>query len=278
MRPRFSFSSHRTRNIENIRKQRPKYPDLARKVVEQSDIILEILDSRFIDETRNKPIEEIIKKKNKRIIFVLNKSDLIDIQKLKKELSSYDSIYPFIFFSCKTRKGNRELRNKIKIEAKKIIKEGKIIVGVIGYPNTGKSSLINILVGKRSAGVGSDAGFTKGIQKIKLSENVLLADTPGVIPVEKYSHAKTELITEHTKLGGKSYSQIKNPEDVIVKIMKEYPGLFEKFYKIDAKGDVDLLLEELGKKRGFMKRGGEPNTDMAARLILKDWQLGNIRL
>ena len=84
MKTRYSFSSRRTRKIDNIRKQKQKYPTIADKIVESSDIILEILDARFPEETRNPEIEEEIIKKGKRIIYVFNKSDLVDKRKLRK--------------------------------------------------------------------------------------------------------------------------------------------------------------------------------------------------
>ena len=93
---------------------------------------------------------------------------------------------PNIAISCKERTGIKDLRDLLKKLSRKIDSD-KVFVGVIGYPNTGKSSLLNILVGKSSAGVGSDAGFTKGLQKIKLTEKIVLIDSPGVIPKEKYS-------------------------------------------------------------------------------------------
>jgi len=65
---------------------------------------------------------------------------------------------------------------------------------------------------------------------------------------------------------------------VIANLMENYSKVLEKFYKIDAKGDSEVLLEELGKKRGFLKKGGEVNEDTTARLILKDWQSGKIKL
>ena len=197
---------------------------------------------------------------------------------------------PYCFISCKEREGIKDLRKKIQIASKRIEKknltdeqeklgfDNRVKVGVIGYPNTGKSSLINILVGKSSAGVGSDAGFTRGIQKIKLSSNIVLVDTPGVIPRDEYHHSKAEKLARHTKLNARASSQVRNPEDVVTLVMQEHPGLLEKFYKLEANGDPDLLLEELGRKKGFMKRGGEPNTDMSARFILKDWQEGRIKI
>ncbi len=280
MRVRYSFSSRHTGKIRNIRKQRGKYPSLAIKIAQDSDIILEILDSRFIQETRNEEIEEEIKKKRKKIIYVFNKADLIDKNKLKipKEL------IPYVFVSSTLRKGIKELRDRIKREAAEINKEKeddenqKIIVGIIGYPNTGKSSLINTLIGKSSAGVGSDAGFTKSLQKIKLSQNIVLIDSPGIIPEKEYSPQNKEKIALNTKLGARSYSQVKEPELVVVNIMKSYPNLLENFYKINSKGDPEVLLEELGKRKGFLKKGGEVNEDATARGIIKDWQTGKIKL
>lgn len=277
MKPRYSFSSRkgrRARDSPKMRKQKDKYPSIAEKIIEQSDIILQILDARFIQDTRNFEIEKEIKNKNKKIIFVLNKSDLT--KKFKKE--ELQNLKPNVLVSCKLRRGIKELRDKIKATAKKIKTDSKISVGVIGYPNTGKSSLINLLIGKSSAGVGSDAGFTKGLQKLKLSQNILLIDSPGVIPSKEYSSTNEESIAKHTKVGGRSYSQVKYPDMVVNKLVKEFPGILEKHYKIKTKGNSEILLEELGKKFNYFKKGGIVDEDKIARKILKDWQVGVIRI
>ncbi len=275
MKVRYSFSSRRTRHVENMRKQRGKYPVLIKKIIQDSDIILEILDARFIEETRNLEIEEEIKSQNKRLIYVLNKSDLLLNKKLKKI-----NLFPSILVSCKDRRDIKKLRELIKISSKKIRKPSgeKIIAGIIGYPNTGKSSLINLLIGKSSAGVGSEAGFTKGIQKLKLDENILLLDSPGVIPEGKYSHTEKEKISKQTIAGGRSFSQVKEPEIVIAELIKEYSSVLEKFYDIQANGDSEILIEELGRKKGFLKKGGLVDIDRTARQILRDWQTGKIKV
>lgn len=283
MRVRYSFSSRRTRRTKNIRKQRQKFPLVLKKIVEASNIILQILDARFVKETRNLEIEKLIKEKNKKIIYVLNKSDLIDEKTfLDKNEQQLQEISPYILISAKERTGGKKLRDLIKIESKNIkeeaLFEGKVIVGVIGYPNTGKSSLINMLIGKSSAKTGADAGFTKAMQKLKLSSSITLLDSPGVIPEKEYSGTEKKQIAQHTKVGARSYSQLRDPETVVASLIKEYPNVFEKYYKISAKGDSEALLEELGRKHNFLKKGNEVNFDKTARLILKDWQEGNIKL
>ncbi|MFQ5531809.1 MAG: GTPase [Candidatus Nanoarchaeia archaeon] len=276
MRVRYSFSSRRTRKLKNIRKQREKFPSLVLKIVANSDIIIEVLDARFIKETRNLELEEEITRQGKKIIYVLNKSDII--KKLNKK--DMPNLKPHVVVSCKLRKGIKELRSKIKELSKKIKNPvgERITIGVIGYPNTGKSSLINLLIGKSSAGTGSDAGFTKGIQKLKLTSEIFLLDSPGVIPKKEYSSIKSKLIAGHTKVGARSYSQVKEPEIVIATLMQEYKDVIEKHYKIQAKGDSEILLEKLGKKWNYFKKGGVVNLDKTARRILKDWQSGEIKV
>jgi ribosome biogenesis GTPase A len=269
---RHSFSSRHNRKTKNMRKQKKKYPSIAEKIVEDSDIILEILDSRFIEETRNRELEEKIEKLGKRLIYVMNKSDLAKKKNFNKS--------PKVSVSCKDRDGIKRLRDMIKREAKKITRKDdeKIAVGVIGYPNTGKSSLINLLIGKSSAGTGSDAGFTKNVQKLRLSEDIVLLDSPGVIPESEYSAIDKEKISKQTMLGGRSYSQVRNPDMVIDTLVKEYPDILDEFYEVDSKGDSEILIEELGKKRGFVKKGGVVDDDKTARVILKDWQTGKIKI
>lgn len=277
--------------MDKMNKQKQKYPAIAKNIIDISDIILEVLDARFIEQTRNKELENEIIKNGKKLIFILNKSDLIN-QKKSKE-NGFEKIYPYVFVSCVKRKGIKKLRDLIKREAKKIDKpvskeikgnkiqkssSDKVQVGIIGYPNTGKSSLINLLVGKASAGTGAEAGFTKGLQKIKLTPEIILIDSPGVIPSDIYSEIKKEKLAQHTIVGGRSSSQVKNPEVIVAEIMKENRGVLEKYYKIRAKGDAEILIEKLGRQKNFLAKGGEINFDKTARLILKNWQEGKIKI
>lgn len=285
----YTYSSHRTRHIEKIKKQRVKYPQVAKNIVDTSDIILEVLDVRFLEETRNKELEEEIKKQKKKIIYVLNKSDLVRNSRLNEIKGT---IYPYAIVSCTERRGIKDLRNLIKrvakeiekVEVREIIKDKVVLgddkrikVGVIGYPNSGKSSLLNILVGKSAAGVGADAGFTKNIQKIKLTDNIVLVDSPGVIPDEQYSLTDKTKIAQHSLAGGKSYTQIKEPDMAVFELFKKHKDVLNEFYEYNAE-ESEELIDFVGRKKGFMKKGGEVNEDAAAREILRSWQMGEIKI
>ena len=108
MRPRYSFSSRRTRRTKKMSKQRQTYPELIKKIIENSDIILEVLDARFPEKTRNKEIEKEIIQLNKKIIYVLNKSDLTKSRKLK----AYNYLSPNVAVSCVKRKGIKRFNKK----------------------------------------------------------------------------------------------------------------------------------------------------------------------
>jgi len=245
-------------------------PEAVNHVIQSSDIVLCILDARFILETRNPYLESMIKAQNKKIIYILNKADLArNIN--QKEL---DNISPAVLVSCKTRKGVNELRDRIKIISKQLKKNSPVYIGVIGYPNTGKSSVINLILGRKEiARTSPEAGFTKGIQSLRLSEDIYLLDSPGIIP-------PTEIFTDLVKLakiGVRTFDRAKDPDVVVHELMKQHQGLFERFYRIDAKGDSEMLLEELGRKNGMLLKKGAIDVERAARMILKDWQKGNIK-
>ncbi len=276
MKHNYKFSSKGKGKKDKI-KQKEQFPKLLLKVVETSDIILEILDARFISETRNLEIEELIKKKNKKIIYVLNKSDLIS----RINESEINEIKPYVVISCAKRKGGKGLRNRIKQEAKRVKKETphyeRIQIGVIGYPNTGKSSVINLLIGRNSAKTGAEAGFTKGLQKLKLTSDILLLDSPGVIPLKEYSSIDQKALSKHAKVSARDYNKIKEPEVVVSNLMKEYKKSFQEFYKTKTE-DAEQLIEEVGTKRSILKKHGEVEADKTARSIIKDWQENKIKI
>lgn len=251
-------------------------PNLIKSVIEQADIILEILDARFIEKTRNYSIEERVKELGKILVYILNKADLIDVNLTMKNIE-LEQLKPYVFFSCKDRKKSSILRNMIKIQAKKLDKEA-VSVGVVGYPNTGKSSIINLLIGKSVARTSTEAGFTKGLQKIKLSSGLYLIDTPGIIPLDENSTTVRKDLIKHSEIGVRTWDKMKEPEMVVNSLVMKNPGVFENYYKINAQGDSGVLIEELGRKIHCLKKGNLVDSDRVARKILRDWQEGKIRV
>ena len=259
-------------------KPKPKIPELVKDIIRISDIVLEVLDARFIQETRNKELEEFVRNLGKKIIFVLNKKDLVDMKQKAQEIIGMD-LKPYFFISARKRLGIAKLRRMIKIEAKRLKSERKRVnIGIIGYPNTGKSSLINILTGKSSAKTGADAGFTKGLQYIRLTAGIRILDTPGVLPESEYSSSDPEAIKKQSKLGGRTINTIRDPEMVVTGLMESHAKEIEKYYGIHAGGDAEVLIENLGRKKRFLKKGGLVDEDRAAKFIIRDWQKGRIRI
>lgn len=282
VRVRYSFSCRRTGHIDKMTKQRQKFPALLLKIVDISDIVLQILDARYINEMRNEVMEELIKKKGKKIIYVFNKSDMVDVAKVKKN-TLLKELRPYVFTSALKREGGKELRMKIKYMAKLVKKDidskySRVQVGVIGYPNAGKSSIINLLVGKTSAATGAQAGFTKGIQKLSLTKNILLLDSPGVIPDRTYSQGDIDKTSLHVKVGARDWHKVKEPDMIVFSIFRDYPEAFRKFYNLDRRDSAEDLIEKIGIERNVLKKGGEVDSDGAARLILKDWQDNKIKI
>ena len=240
---------------------------LVNKVIARADILLEIIDARMIKETRNAEVESKVKGEGKPLIYVVNKCDLADIEMLKKRIQG---LHPCVFVSTTKHHGFSRLKERILIEAhKRKIRQPR--VGVLGYPNVGKSSVINGLKGREAAKTSSESGYTRSVQNIRVSPSIMMIDTPGVFPILENDKIGNILT------GAVDYSKAKNPEDAVLRLMEEHPGIIEKYFKVGAMADGDAALGEIGAKKNFLKKGGTPDTDRTARHILKLWQKGDIK-
>jgi len=235
-------------------------------LIYESDIVIEVLDARFPDRTRNKQIEERIIQKGKALIIVLNKTDLVGknkIEKEKKDLIDKEKLR-VVFLSAKEKNGIRLLKREISIAGKD---KKELIIGMLGYPNSGKSTLINALSGKGRGKVRTSkrAGFTRGLQRIKISEGVYLIDAPGIIPYGETDEFELFLV------GAKNANHLKDMETVALKLIDELKDVFLEMFSLDD-DDPETILEKIAHKKGWLMSGGRADLQKASREILEMYQ------
>lgn len=248
------------------------YWELVREVIRDSDIILEVVDARMPEITRNRKVENMIKYIRKPFIIVLNKSDLIT-KNMKKDIRHTLDKTNFVFVSAKKNIGFNKLRKMIYSLAKN---KKKIFIGVVGYPNTGKSSIINFLAKKKKARTSSIAGFTRGVQWIS-SRGLMMFDTPGVIPIDENDEVKQAIMCVIPP------SKIKNPDLVAMEIIKMFilnnKEALEKKYKIKiSTQNTEEILISIGKKMNYLVKGGSIDITRVSIRIINDWQRGKLLL
>ncbi len=239
-------------------------------VLRNSDIVLLLVDARMPEISRNSEIVEKVEgMKGKRIVIVFNKSDLVglkDINKLKKE-------YPGAFFvSATKRTGVKDLKGVLENMAENWNRPS-LRVGLVGYPNIGKSTLINLLVPGAKAKVSSMSGTTKKTQWVR-SGKLRIMDSPGVIP---FGDRKVQI----GMTAAKDPHKIKNPEKVALRIidfmMKREGNLLKRYYGASGKDEYEAF-EDIAMKKGFLVKGGEVDEHRTAIKVIDDWQRGRIKL
>ncbi|KAF9952227.1 Guanine nucleotide-binding protein-like 3 [Mortierella alpina] len=273
-----------------------------RKVLENADVILEVLDARDPLGCRTKQIERLIMDAgtDKRIILVLNKIDLAPRENVESWLKYLRHEYPTIAFKASTQSqrthlgqsnvgtdqatedmltsseclGADQLVKLLKNYCRNANIKTAITVGVIGYPNVGKSSVINSLKRSKVCGVGSTPGFTKVAQEINLDKNIKLLDCPGIV-FSKGDNGETpaELLLRNCVKVELLEDPISPVELIVGRCQKEQ--LME-MYGVPLFEDVNDFLVHLARIRGKLKRGGIPDIFSAARSILNDWNSGKI--
>ncbi|MFA6022677.1 MAG: GTPase [Candidatus Pacearchaeota archaeon] len=248
------------------------YWDVIKQIIRDSDILLEILDARMPELSRNKELEETIIKNHKPFIFILNKADLISEGQLRKTYERLKKENLCFVLSSKDHMGTKRLREWLISQAKG---KEKFKVGVLGYPNTGKSSVINTIAKRKGAKVSSKAGTTHGPQWINATNNLRIVDSPGVLPIIKEDEIRYAII------GSRNAEKIKNLELVATAIINLFEDKLplKKFYGIETDSDDAYeIIHEIGKKKGFMKKGGQVEENRVSIQIIRDWQTGKLKL
>lgn len=245
------------------------------KVIDSSDVILQVLDARNPLGTRSPPIEKYLKteKPHKHLMFILNKVDLIPTWATQRWVAILSVEYPTVAFHASMTHpfGKGSLINLLRQFAKLHIDKKQISVGFIGYPNTGKSSIINTLRSKKVCSVAPIAGETKVWQYITLMQRIYLIDCPGVV----YPSAETN--TEKVLKGVVRVELVQNPEDYISEVLSQVKEEYiRKTYKIMEWNDHIDFLKKLARRSGKLLKEGEPDITIVSRMVLNDWQRGKL--
>ncbi|XP_006867609.1 PREDICTED: nucleolar GTP-binding protein 2 [Chrysochloris asiatica] len=245
------------------------------KVIDSSDVVVQVLDARDPMGTRSPHIETYLKKEKpwKHLIFVLNKCDLVPTWATKRWVAVLSQDYPTLAFHASLTNpfGKGAFIQLLRQFGKLHTDKKQISVGFIGYPNVGKSSVINTLRSKKVCNVAPIAGETKVWQYITLMRRIFLIDCPGVVYPSEDS--ETDIVLK----GVVQVEKIKSPEDHIGAVLERAkPEYISKTYKIDAWENAEDFLEKLAFRTGKLLKGGEPDLQTVGKMVLNDWQRGRI--
>ena len=260
------------------------------------DVVVELLDARIPKSSQNPEIAKITKGKKK--LVILNKCDLADEKENKNWVKYFEKQnIPVCLVDSNSGKGVeqviRQIEKMMQVEMDKLAEKGrigrKIRVMIVGIPNVGKSSFINRIAKKATAGVGNKPGFTKQKQWIRINEKVELLDTPGVLwpkfeseevalnlsftgtikeeildKVEVAYHLVEFLLAKHREVLIEKY---KLSNDYIERIVKRDLPENENIYEI---------MLEMGKKRGCLVSGGNVDDEKISKIILDEFKNGKL--
>lgn len=260
------------------------------------DIVIEILDARIPISSQNSQVQKLIKDKEK--IIILNKCDLADEKENVKWINHFKKQnIPTIL--CNSNNG--EGINKISGQINEMMKEKRELAEqkgrakiaramIIGVPNVGKSSFINKVSNKTAMQVGNKPGVTKNKQWIRLSNNIELLDTPGVLwpKIEKQEIALNLAYTGTIK------SDILDENEIAYNLTKylilKYRKNVEERYKLkpeivdnilqndnmEENEKIVEIMQYIGEKRGAVIKGNNIDLEKTSKIILEDFRTGNL--
>jgi nuclear GTP-binding protein len=245
------------------------------KVIDSSDVILHVLDSRDPMGTKCVNVLKYLReeKRHKNVVFILNKCDLVPVWVTQKWKAILEQEHPTIAFhaSVKNPFGKSTLINLLRQFSKLHSDKKQISVGLIGYPNVGKSSLINTLKQKKVCNVAPIPGETKNWQYVTLMKRIYLIDCPGVV----YSTQDSE--SDIILKGVVRVENVENTEDYISSVLERCrPEYLERTYGVSGWSDHFEFLKLIAEKSGKLLKGGEPDLNTVSKMILNDWIRGKI--
>ncbi|TFK51385.1 P-loop containing nucleoside triphosphate hydrolase protein [Heliocybe sulcata] len=273
-------SSSSVKTKEQLRRH---YIRALHKVVDQSDIIVLVLDARDPEGCRSRLVEEEVRRREsegKKLVFVLNKIDLIPRDNAQQWLRYLRHTTPTLPFRSASQNQRTNLSSATAPALLRLLKAYKpsasqsLTVGVVGYPNVGKSSLINSLKRSKACSVAAQPGHTKELQHVQLERGLRIIDSPGVIFDDddfddngKGSKKGSVLLRNVVKV-----EDIEDPIAVVEEIVsRTEPETLQKIYSLPPYSSTLEFLTMLSMTTGRLLKGGAPDLLGTARQVLTDW-------
>lgn len=253
------------------------------------DIVYEVIDSRMPISSKIVDIDELIG--NKRRILIMTKYDICDKEETNKFIKYYEDLgYVVVPVDLMNGKDTNKIIDKsleiMKEENQKRLNKGlkprSLRALIVGVPNAGKSTLINRLVGRKSAGVGNKPGFTKNLSWIRINKDIELLDSPGILWPKIENQENAHVLAAFSSIKEEILDNMDLSCFILKKMMELYPKNLEDRYGI-TELDEDFIetFDAIGKKRGALTKGGVADYEKVATIIvndLKNGYLGNVTL
>ncbi|PLW52240.1 hypothetical protein PCASD_00247 [Puccinia coronata f. sp. avenae] len=246
------------------------------KVIDSSDVILHVLDARDPLGTRCLSVENYLQKekRGKKMVWILNKVDLVPGWVASRWVKYLSKFHPTIAFhaSINNSFGKGSLIQLLRQFSSLFSDRKQISVGFIGYPNVGKSSIINTLKKKKVCNVAPIPGETKVWQYITLMRRIYLIDCPGIVPPSAKDSEAAKVLKGVVRV-----EHLSCPGDHIPALLDRIrPEYMVRTYGIQEWTDAEDFLTQIARKSGKLLKGGEPDLRTVATCVLNDWIRGKI--
>lgn len=276
-----------------------KYMKDLQKLLEVSDIVIQVLDARDPQNSRSLAVEAQVVGANKKLILLLNKVDLVPQDVNERWISHLKTQYPTIGFKAAQSGAyhNRENMDLQKAEdglltnssavigGEKLLQllknysrngagsAGQVTVGVIGFPNVGKSSVINSLLRRKAVNTGGRSGITREIQVVNLDSKLKLVDSPGVL-FDQGEDMYASLVLRNAL----NIDEMKDAAGMLENVIGRFPKQdLILFFKVPDFDTAQEFLMNVAQIRGHMRKGGRLDLESAARSVLRDFSTGKFR-